>query len=69
MNLERITVVLDDSEAEALHRLASAELRKPQQQARYLLRQALGLTSEDVLPQQNTDRVGVRQDQAHTVAA
>jgi hypothetical protein len=58
MSVERITVVLDSLEAQALQRLASAELRKPQQQARYLLRQALGLTSEDDQSQPMHNRAG-----------
>jgi hypothetical protein len=38
---ERITLVLDDEEAAALHRAAHADLRRPREHARYLLRLAL----------------------------
>lgn len=42
-NYTKITLVLDRSETLALNHSATAELRRPRDQARYLIRQALGL--------------------------
>ncbi len=39
-----MTIVLSDEEAAALYESATADLRKPAEQARYLLRVALGLS-------------------------
>lgn len=46
MTVEHLTIVLDEKEAAALHRAARTDLRKPQAQARYLLRLALGLAEQ-----------------------
>lgn len=65
----RITVPLSRDEFVALRDTAGSEYRHPRDHARYLLRQALGLTSEDDQPQQMHNRTGVRQDIASAVAS
>ena len=42
---ERLTVVLNESEMQQLRQAARADLRRPSDQARYLLRLALGLAA------------------------
>ena len=42
MDITRLTVVLEKPYSDALNRKAREEMRTPQQQASYLLRQALG---------------------------
>ena len=49
--ITRVSIPMSMEERELLRALANAELRDPREQARYLLRQALGLTSEDVQSQ------------------
>ena len=41
---KRVTIPLTEAECEALRTMAIAELRDPREQARFLLRRALGLT-------------------------
>lgn len=41
MGIERLTLVLDSAEAAALRSAARAEMRRPRDQARYLLRSVL----------------------------
>jgi hypothetical protein len=43
MSLTQITIILNSRESQALHVSALRELRRPKDQARYLLRQALRL--------------------------
>ena len=43
MSYRTMTIVLSDDEAHALRRSAEVDLRRPRDQARYLVRQALGL--------------------------
>ncbi len=45
--LTRITIPVSLEEKETLRRVAHTQLRDPRDHARYLLRQALGLTSVD----------------------
>ena len=52
----RITVPLSKDEFVALRDKAMSEYRHPREQARYLLRAALGLTSDNVPTQQNANR-------------
>lgn len=47
MSYTRITVPLSREELNALRDAADREYRHPRDQARYLVRQALGLTSEE----------------------
>ncbi len=54
--IRRVTVPLTEDECNALRRLANAELRDPREQARYLLRAALGLTGDAVQPSPNANR-------------
>lgn len=53
MNELRITVPLSRDEFIALRELASVQLRNPREQARYLLRDALGLAGETAKPTKN----------------
>lgn len=53
-----VNIRLSREEYSQLTQQAQRELRHPRDHARYLLRQALGLTSEDVLPQQAHNRAG-----------
>ena len=46
MSYRTITIVLSDSEINALRKSAEMELRRPRDQARYLVRQALGLADK-----------------------
>lgn len=46
-----LNVPMSIEELEQLRTIANNNLRHPREQARYLLRQALGLTCEDVQPQ------------------
>jgi hypothetical protein len=48
MQLARLTIVLKQEEMEALRSDATRSFRNPKQQARYLLRQALGLSEQSV---------------------
>ena len=53
---ERITVVLTEHEMKKLRMLAQRELRRPRDQAAYIIRNALILESEyEVLAQQESD--------------
>lgn len=45
--LTRMTVPLSNAEKQALIRIAEAELRHPRDQARVMLRRALGLTNDE----------------------
>jgi hypothetical protein len=65
----QVTITLDARESELLRREAMWELRKPRDQARYLLRQALGLTEFDQMKSANQTQngAGVRQDNASAV--
>ena len=47
MRNERLTLVLSQGEMEALRRAAQAELRRPREQARYLVRVGLGMTDQE----------------------
>ena len=58
----QLTITLDGFESDALRKSALSDLRRPKEQARYLLRQALGLASEDVRPQQMESHTSVGQD-------
>jgi hypothetical protein len=62
--IRRVTVPLTEDECNALRRLANAELRDPREQARYLLRAAMGLTGDggDAMPQNAKNGAGVHQD-------
>lgn len=51
----RVTVQLTEEECDALRVMANAELRDPREQARYLLRQALGIDGGRPLNQQNAN--------------
>jgi hypothetical protein len=55
--IRRVTVPLTEDECNALRTMANAELRDPREQARYLLRAALGLSGNDVQPRPNANRV------------
>ncbi len=55
--IRRISVPLTEDEREALRTMANAELRDPRDHARYLLREALGLTGDTVQPRPNANRV------------
>lgn len=52
MTIERLTLVLDTTEAAALRKVALANYRRPRDQARYLLRIALLGEKE---PEQSTN--------------
>lgn len=51
-SMTRVSIPMSICERDALRALANAQLRDPREQARYMLRQALGLTCEEVQPQQ-----------------
>lgn len=59
--IRRVTVPLTEDECNALRRLANAELRDPREQARYLLRAALGLTGDAqiAMPQNAKNGAGI----------
>lgn len=66
MAIERITVVLETEEAEALRSAARADLRRPQEQARYLLRaQLLGKTADKPLTSPTNGKRAAEAVQAH----
>lgn len=46
----QITIVLNQTEMAALRSLSDSALRRPKDQARYILRQALGLTDDRSTP-------------------
>jgi hypothetical protein len=46
MSYRTMTIVLSDDEVNALRRSAEVDLRRPRDQARYLVRQALGLAEK-----------------------
>ncbi len=46
MSYRTMTIVLSDDEVNALRRSAEVDLRRPRDQARYLVRQALGLVDK-----------------------
>lgn len=46
MNYERLTIVVTKAEMDALRDISQRELRRPRDQARLLLRSALGLTDQ-----------------------
>lgn len=52
--LMRVTLPLSPEEVDALRGMAKRDCRRPRDQVRYLLRQALGLT--DGTAQEKTDR-------------
>lgn len=54
----KIYVPMTSDEWLELVRVSQTECRHPREQARYLLRQALGLASEDVQAQQMHNRAG-----------
>ena len=55
---KRVTIPLTEEECEALRAAANAELRDPRDQARYLLRQALGIGSNQVLLPKKDNHAG-----------
>ena len=46
MSYRTMTIVLSDDEENALRKSAEVDLRRPRDQARYLVRQALGLAEK-----------------------
>lgn len=46
MSYRTMTIVLSDDEVNALRKSAEVDLRRPRDQARYLVRQALGLADK-----------------------
>ena len=64
----RITVPLSRSEFVALRDMAGSEYRHPREQARYLLRAALGVTNDNISPQQKVNR-GAKELEAQRAAA
>lgn len=46
MSYRTMTIVLSDDEVNALRKSAEVDLRRPRDQARYLVRQALGLAEK-----------------------
>lgn len=46
MSYRTMTIVLSEDEVNALRRSAEVDLRRPRDQARYLVRQALGLAEK-----------------------
>ena len=59
MSYRTMTIVLSDDEVNALRKSAEVDLRRPRDQARYLVRQALGLAEK---PQTKHNGAEVRQD-------
>jgi hypothetical protein len=64
MQMTRINIPVTNEELEALQIFAQRDLRHPRDQARYLLRAALGLTGDAqiAMPQNAKNSAGVRQD-------
>lgn len=59
MRSMQVTITLDGRESEVLRREAMRELRRPKDQARFMLRQALGIAELPVPQTQNgTSQVG-----------
>ncbi len=58
--IRRVTVPLTEDECNALRTMANAELRDPRDQARYLLRAAMGMNG-DAMPQNTKSDVSDRQ--------
>ena len=69
MELKAISVQLTTEERTALYDRATRECRRPDQQARYLLRVALGLAGEEMCAESQSmqNSASVRQDLASTV--
>jgi hypothetical protein len=66
---KQLSIYLDDQLAKTLAEEALRECRRPHDQARYLLRQALGIAEEpQIEPTATTQNgAGVRQDSASAV--
>jgi hypothetical protein len=58
ITITRVSIPMSIEEREALRAMAIAELRDPREQARYLLRQALGLKCEEAQSQPMHNRTG-----------
>jgi hypothetical protein len=69
MQSMNVTIILNDRETQALRLSANKALRKPKDQARYLLRIALGIEANGAPSQEKHNRVEVRQDSTDAVAA
>ncbi len=57
MDIKTISVQLTKEERQALYEAATRECRRPEQQVRYILRHALGIS--ELLPQTNSDASGM----------
>ena len=65
----RITILLSRDEFTALREKAISEYRHPRDQARYLLRQTLGLATDDVQSQPMHNRGAMDSDPQHATVA
>jgi hypothetical protein len=59
MQMTRINIPVTNEELEALQSFAQRDLRHPRDQARYLLRAAMGMNGDDVQSRPNANRVAV----------
>lgn len=66
MAVKRLSIVLTEQEGEILMAAAARECRRPQDQARYLLRLALGLADRS---EENANRGAVDPEQAHAATS
>lgn len=64
---KQLNVYLNEQESKRLLEIASKECRRPHEQARWLLRQALGIASEDSTAIKTQNGAGVHQDLASAV--
>jgi hypothetical protein len=65
---ERMTIVLNELEASRLRSIAQSSLRQPRDQARFILRQALGITEMGQLSQEMPNRGAMDSDPQHAAA-
>jgi hypothetical protein len=56
MQMTRINIPVTNEELEALQSFAQRDLRHPRDQARYLLRAAMGMNGDDVQSRTNAKR-------------
>lgn len=68
MNYSRLTLVLTESEMMALREVARQSVRRPRDQARYMLLSGLGMSNERVTSTQQPNGAPL-EDSANTLSA